>query len=80
MFAKKIEVYTMFFRAANFPGPLAPSVQLPSTPVQSLNATMSDIVVRNSAYHDDNMHSMLSPTATPFSPRTAPGAALPLSQ
>ena len=71
---------TMFFRAANFPGPLAPSVQLPSTPVQSLNATMSDIVVRNSAYHDDNMHSMLSPTATPFSPRTAPGAALPLSQ
>ena len=72
----------IFFRAANFPGPQAPPVQVPSTPVQSLNVTMSDIDVRNSAYHSDNMYSILSPLAAgaSFSPRDAPGVALPLSQ
>ena len=72
----------MFFRASNFPGPLAPPLQLPSTPVQSLNVTMSDIDVRNIAYHSDNRYSMLSPlhVAAPFSPSVAPGVALPLSQ
>ena len=70
----------MFFQATNFPGPLSPPPQLPSTPVQSLNATMCDIDVRNIACYSDNKHSMLSPLAVPFSPSVAPGVALPLSQ
>ena len=70
----------MFFRRANFPGPLAPPFQLPSTPVQGLNATISDIDMRNIAIQSDPRYSIMSPLAAPFAPSVAPGVALPFSQ
>ena len=48
-------------------------IHIPATPAQNLNATISDIDMRNIVnYQNDVSHSPLSPLAVPFSPLAAP--------
>ena len=61
-------------------GTTSPPFQLPSTPVQRLNATISDIDVRNIAIQNDTRYSVLSPSFAPFTPSVTPRVVLPFSQ